>query len=251
MVAAAYTSTVRSNGELYSIALARHSIHEVKLTSSLRKAALATHITVSVGWIGAAAAYLVVVVAAMTNGDAQSLRTAWSALDLIGWYAIVPFAVTSVITGVVISLMTPWGLFRHYWVLISFALSCFAAVVLLEHMPTVSSFARLTAATGAVDLDALRAALRGELLHAGVGLLVLLAIEALNVFKPQGLTAYGRRRAAQLVPRSADIAGVLPLRDQDYGARVPMWVRVVGAHAVAVAALFVILHLASGGLRHH
>lgn len=221
------------------------------MTPSLRKAALATHITVSVGWIGAAAAYLVVVVAAMTNRDAHVLRAAWSGLDLIGWYAIVPLAATSLITGVIMSLITPWGLFRHYWVLISFALTCFAVLVLLQHMPTASSYARLAAGTGTVDLDGLRAALRGELLHAGVGLLVLLAIEALNVFKPQGLTVYGQRRAGRIVPPSTDILGVLPPRDRAHGASVPMWVRVVGAHAVGVAALFVILHIASGGLSRH
>lgn len=221
------------------------------MTPGLRKAALATHIAVSVGWIGAAAAYLVIVLAAMTSRDAATLRAAWSALDLIGWYAIVPFAATSLLTGVFMSLVTPWGLFRHYWVLISFALTCFAAVILWLHMPTVSAFARLAASTPPVETDGLRAALRGELLHAGVGLLVLLAIEALNVFKPQGLTAYGMRRSTPVATPSVDVAGDPPPRDREHGSGVPMWVRVLGAHAVGVAALVVILHLVSGGLRRH
>jgi len=34
----------------------------------------------------------------------------------------------------------------------------------------------------------------GDLAHPGVGLLVLLAITALNVYKPQGLTRYGWRK---------------------------------------------------------
>jgi hypothetical protein len=36
--------------------------------------------------------------------------------------------------------------------------------------------------------------LSGELLHAGVGLLVLLMIQALNLYKPQGMTPYGWRK---------------------------------------------------------
>src|SRR5436309_6431030 len=44
-------------------------------------------------------------------------------------------------TGFVMSLGTPWGLFRHYWVLISLVLTIFSAVILLLHMPTVSSLA--------------------------------------------------------------------------------------------------------------
>lgn len=220
------------------------------MTPTLRKGLLATHITVSVGWIGAVAAYLVVVVAAMTNRDHETLRAAWRGLALIGWYAVVPFAAMSLVTGVAIALVTPWGLFRHYWVLISFALTCFAALVLLLHMPTVSSFARLAAGANAVDVGSLRGALRGEVLHAGLGLLVLLAVEALNVFKPRGLTSYGRR-TAQVTAPSVDIAALLPPRTREHGASVPMWVRVLGAHAAGVAALFVLFHLASGGLSRH
>ena len=48
----------------------------------LRKFALTTHITLSVGWIGAVLAYLVLVVAAMTRQDAQTLRAACELVDL-------------------------------------------------------------------------------------------------------------------------------------------------------------------------
>jgi len=34
----------------------------------------------------------------------------------------------------------------------------------------------------------------GDLLHPGVGLLVLLVITTLNVYKPRGLTRYGWRK---------------------------------------------------------
>ena len=91
------------------------------MTRSLRKLALITHITLSVGWIGGVAAYLVLVIAAMTSQGAQALRAAWIAMELIGLYLIVPLALTSLLTGFVVALSTPWGLFRHYWVMISIA----------------------------------------------------------------------------------------------------------------------------------
>jgi hypothetical protein len=50
---------------------------------NLRKFALSTHITLSVGWIGAVFAYLVLVAAAMTSQGAQTLRAAWIAMELI------------------------------------------------------------------------------------------------------------------------------------------------------------------------
>ena len=221
------------------------------MTPRLRKFALTTHISVSVGWIGAVAAYLVLVVGAMANPDDQGLGAAWMAMELVGRYAIVPLALASLITGLVMSLATPWGLFRHYWVLISFALTCLATVVLLQHMPTVIAFARLAADASAADIAGLRAGLRGELFHAGVGLLVLLVVEALNVHKPQGLTAFGQRRLTEgdspiRVARTPEVA---PRRERV--ARTPVWVWVVGGHAFGLAVLFVIFHITSGGLRHH
>jgi hypothetical protein len=217
---------------------------------SLRKFVLTTHITFSVGWIGAVLAYLVLVVAAMTRPDAQTLRTAWMAMELIGWYLIVPLALASLLTGFGMSLGTPWGLFRHYWVLLSLVSTIVATVVLLQHMPTVSLFAGIAADTDHPDVGDLRAALRGELLHAGVGLLVLLFVEALNVFKPVGLTAYGRHQVAHDVfaPRVSEDAGWDRTADP---AKAPRWARVVAIHAIALALLFVITHLAGGGLRHH
>ncbi len=207
----------------------------------LRKFALTTHIALSVSWIGAVLAYLVLVLAAMTRQDAQTLRVAWIAMELIGWYLIVPMALASLLTGLVMSLGTPWGLFRHYWVLISLVLTIAATAILLKHMPTVSFFAHVAAQTDGADVGGLRGALRGELLHAGVGLLVLVVIEALNVYKPQGMTAYGRRRVSQV---ALSVRGSVTTT--------PRWVQVLGIHAIGLALLFVIImHITGGGLRHH
>jgi hypothetical protein len=164
------------------------------MTPGLRKFALTAHLAFSVGWIGAVVAYLALVVAAMTSQDAQTVRAAWIAMALTGWYAIVPLALASLLTGLVMSLGTKWGLFWHYWVLISLVLTILATVVLLSHMETVSFFAGVAAETDSADVGRLRGGLPGELLHAGVGLLVLLVIQALNMYKPRGITPYGWRK---------------------------------------------------------
>ena len=220
------------------------------MTPSLRKFALTVHLTFSVGWVGAVVAYLALVVAAMISQDAQPLRAAWLAMELIGWYVIVPLALASLLTGFIMSLATPWGLFRHYWVLISLVLTIVATVVLLQHMQTVSFFAGVAAQTDSVDVGGLRGGLQGELLHAGVGLLVLLVIEVLNVYKPQGMTAYGRRKVSQVaLPfRSTDDARSRTGRGSTSTQR---WVWGVGIHAIGLALLFVVMHLIGGGLRSH
>jgi len=151
---------------------------------------LTVHLAFSLGWIGAVVVYLVLGVSAVTSNDAQAVRAAWIAMDLAGWSAIVPLAVGSLLTGLVMSLGTPWGLFRHYWVLITFVLTVLCTVVLLLHMPTVSALAHVAREADGAALSRLG----GDLLHPGVGLLVLLVITGLNVYKPRGLTPYGWRK---------------------------------------------------------
>jgi hypothetical protein len=111
-------------------------------------------------------------------------------MELTGWFVIVPLAVAALLTGLVMSLGTPWGLFRHYWVLITLVLAILSTVVLLLHMPTVSSLADVARGTDSANLSGLG----GDLLHPGVGLLVLLVIMGLNVYKPRGMTPYGWRK---------------------------------------------------------
>ena len=162
------------------------------MTSSLRKFALTAHITLAVGWIGAVAGYIALDVAAATSQDAQTLRSAFLAMELIAWYVIVPLALASLLTGLVMSLGTGWGLFRHYWVLISLLLTVIATIVLLVETQTISYFADI-AANPTTSSDDLRA-LGSTLVHSVGGTVVLLVILVLNVYKPRGMTRYGWRK---------------------------------------------------------
>jgi hypothetical protein len=172
------------------------------MPSALRKLALAMHLSLSVGWIGAIVAYLALSVTAVTTQNAPTLRATWIAMDLIGWYAIVPLALASLVTGLVMAFGTKWGLFRHYWVLISFVLTVLAAVVLLLHMPDVSVLADAARGADGAGLGGPGNHLDtrlddGDFLHPALGLVVLLAIQVLNVYKPQGMTRYGQRKQAE------------------------------------------------------
>ena len=99
-------------------------------------------------------------------------------------------ALAALLTGLVGSLGTAWGLCRHYWVLITLVLTILSTVILLLHMPTVSALAGIAAATDSATLGGHG----GDHFHAGGGLLVLLVITVLNVYKPRGLTPYGWRK---------------------------------------------------------
>jgi hypothetical protein len=165
------------------------------MTSRLRKFALASHITLAVGWIGAVAGYIALDVAAATSQNVQTLRAAYLAMELIAWYVIVPLALASLLSGLIMSVGTKWGLFRHYWVLISLLLTVCATVVLLVETQTISYFAD-RAADPTTSSDDLRA-LGNTLVHSVGGTVMLLVILVLNVYKPRGMTRYGWRKQDQ------------------------------------------------------
>ena len=171
----------------------------MRLAPGPRKLALAVHLAVSVGWVGAVAAYTALDVAAATSDDPQALRAAYIGMGWIAGSVIVPLALASLATGLFVSLGTKWGMFHHWWVLISLLLTTFAAAVLVIEVETINAYAAV--AGPATTSDAELRALGSTLVHSLGGTLVLLVVLVLNVFKPRGLTPYGWRR--QQAERSA------------------------------------------------
>lgn len=157
-----------------------------------RKAVLAAHIASSVGWMGAVAAFVALDVATVASSDAATLRAAYIGMDLVTRWVIVPLAAAAGLTGVAISLGTKWGLFRHWWVVLSLVLTVASILVLLVQLPVVEH-----RADHARDPDATAEELQGLgnlLLHSVGGMAVLLVILVLNVAKPRGLTRHGWRK---------------------------------------------------------
>jgi hypothetical protein len=161
------------------------------MTPRVRKLALTVHVTCSVGWLGAVAATLALAVAGLTSQDAQTVRGAYLVMDPIAWYVLVPFAFASLLTGFVESLVTTWGLIRHYWVLFKLLINVVATVILVVYTQTLSSLARV-AADPSADLGAVRSS--SPVLHAALALLLLLVATTLAVYKPRGMTPYGQRK---------------------------------------------------------
>ena len=162
------------------------------MTLRLRKFALTAHITSSVGWLGAVAVSLALAVAGLTSQDVQMVRAAYLTLELIGWFVLVPFSLASLLTGLVMSLGTTWGLFRHYWVLAKLLINVFANIVLLLYMKTLSFLAGVAAQSSLSSDDLSRLRNPSPVLHAGAALILLLVAVTLSVYKPRGITGYGR-----------------------------------------------------------
>jgi preprotein translocase subunit Sec61beta len=120
-------------------------------------------------------------------------------------------------------------------------------------MQAVSRMSNLAAETilSRADFRALRIQL---VVHAVGGLLVLLAAATLSVYKPWGMTSYGRRKQherrmlSQTDLLSYSDSSVRP--DQGSTTIAPRWVYVVGIHALGLVLLFAVLHLTGVAPRH-
>jgi hypothetical protein len=99
----------------------------------VRKLALTTHVASSVGWLGAVAAFLALAIAGLTGQNEQLGRAAYLAMHMTTWFVIVPLSFAALLTGLVQSLGTNWGLFRHYWVMAKLVLTVLATIILLVH----------------------------------------------------------------------------------------------------------------------
>jgi hypothetical protein len=162
-------------------------------TPRLRKFALTAHVTSSVGWLGAVVAFLALSVAGLTSQDQETVRGAYLVMELTGWVVLVPLSLASLLTGLVCSLGSAWGLFRHYWVLFKLLINVVATIVLLLYMQTLDSLGDVAAAT-TLSGNGLRG-LRdpSPTLHAAAALLLLLVATTLAIYKPRGMTRYGQR----------------------------------------------------------
>jgi len=210
----------------------------MKMTPGLRKFVLTAHITFSVGWLGAVAVFLAHAIAGLTSQDDQIVRAAYLAMNLSVWFVIVPSNAGALVTGLVQSLGTQWGLFKHYWVLVKFLLTVAGTILLLVHTQPIDYIAEVVSerTISSTELVGLRIQLVGD---AAAAFLLLLTTTIISVYKPWGLTSYGVRKRDELRTTNQGLT-----KKKSWGLYV-----VVGL--VIIGLLIVIVHLSGGGLGGH
>lgn len=208
------------------------------MTPGVRKLALTAHVTSSVGWLGAVGAFLSLAIAGLNSDDPERVRAAYIATELITWWVIVPLSIATLVTGLIQSLGTIWGLFRHYWVFTKFVIAIVATLLLLLHTQPIGRVAAVASerSLSPTDLRQVRIQLVAD---AGAALLALLIATTLSVYKPWGLTKYGQRQQA-----GAALGRAVPLDT-------PRGVYVSAIVAMVLVLLFAILHLTGRGLGGH
>ncbi len=160
----------------------------------LRKAALVAHVASSVGWLGAVAVFLALAITGYATADEWTMRAAYTTMEIIGWTALVPLSALTLLTGIVQALGTPWGLIRHYWVLIKLLITVVATAILLLYMETLSVLACAAARQAPSGAAEELLPSFSPILHSAAALVILTVALVLSIYKPRGLTGLSSTR---------------------------------------------------------
>ena len=212
------------------------------MTAVVRRLVFTTHVTSSVGWVGAVLVFLALAVVGLASQHEPTVRGAYLIMAPAAWFVLVPLAHASLLSGLAISLATPWGLFRHYWVASKLVITLFATVILLIYMGTFRQMAGV-AADPVVELRLVRNP--SPMVHAVLALILLLAATVLGIYKPFGMTAYGKRKYGerQAAQRS-------PSEDSKPSGT-SRWVYIAWIVVVGLILLFIAAHLMGGQFGAH
>ncbi|MGW8725650.1 DUF2269 domain-containing protein [Streptomyces sp. NPDC055808] len=162
-----------------------------------RRGWLVAHVAVSVSWLGLSLSLLALGITAYTTDSPSMTEASYRAMKVFGDWLVLPIAVLTLVTGVVLSLGTRWGLARHRWVWIKFWLTlvtlCLSAFLL---RPEING----AVAAGVPDTSLVAAPV--------VSSSAYFFMTAISVLKPWGLTGRGRKHRAE----SRKVVDAAPVR---------------------------------------
>ncbi|MFD3925574.1 DUF2269 family protein [Streptomyces sp. NPDC058614] len=171
----------------------------MKLSRPARRASLVVHVAASASWLGLTLGLLALGITAATTGSAVTVEASVRAMKLFADWLLLPVALLTLLSGLLLSLGTPWGLARYRWVCAKFWLTLATTTATVFALrPAVNSAVTAVAAGNPLP-DA------GDVLFGPiVSLSAYLFMTVISVVKPWGLTRRGRNlRAAARKPVDA------------------------------------------------
>ncbi|WP_435854993.1 DUF2269 family protein [Streptomyces massasporeus] len=161
-----------------------------RLSRPARRAALVVHVTVSACWLGLSLGLLALGITAATTGSPATVEASVRAMKLFADWLLLPVAFLTLLSGLLLSLGTKWGLARYRWVYTKFWLTlATTTATVLALRPGVNSAVTAVAAGGPLP-DA------GDVLFGPVvSLSAYVFMTVISVLKPWGKTRRGRERS--------------------------------------------------------
>ncbi|GAA3494765.1 membrane protein [Streptomyces prasinosporus] len=167
----------------------------VKLDRPARRALLAVHVVASASWLGLTLGLLALGVTANTSASAAAVEASVRTMKLFADLLLLPVAFLTLLSGLVLSLGTPWGLARHRWVWTKFWLTLATTTATAFALRPGVDAAATAVAAGHPLPDG------GDVLMGPVvSLSAYVFMTVISILKPWGPTRRGRRLRAAARP---------------------------------------------------
>ena len=163
-----------------------------------RRAILVVHVATAACWLGLTLGLLALAITANVTGSAPMIEAAARSMKVFTDWLVLPTALLTLLSGLLLSLGTKWGLARHLWVYIKFWLTLITI--------TASVFALRPGVNDAVETVSSGGTLpdpTGLMMGPIVSFSAYVFMTVISVLKPWGLTRRGRRVRATVTSRKA------------------------------------------------
>lgn len=172
-----------------------------RLNPATRKTILVLHIISGISWMGIDIALFTLLMTGRSSNDATLVISAFNAIRIIVPAAVPALSISILVTGLILGLGTPWGLFRYWWVFVKLILSTIMTVlVFVSLVPGVNEIAGLDLTV--TSADAVRASLGSipdTLMYPPIVSFSMLGVAAiLSVFKPWKFTPWSKTKAKEI-----------------------------------------------------
>ncbi|KUF15764.1 hypothetical protein [Streptomyces silvensis] len=160
----------------------------MKLRRPARRATIVVHVAASAGWLGLTLGLVALAAAAITSDSPPTIEACVRAMKVFTDWLLLPLAFLTLLSGLLLSLGTPWGLARHRWVYTKFwlTLATTTATTFALRPGINNSVAAVAAGESSLPSTDL-------IMGPVVSLSAYLFMTVISVLKPWGMTRRGRR----------------------------------------------------------
>jgi len=163
-----------------------------KLSKQSRKFFLTLHVGLAVSWLGAATAMAVLSVTGLLTEDLGLRHHAYAIMHIFDLALVIPLVLLSILTGLVVSLGTHWGLIKNWWVLTKFVIALgIVTMASVKENFWVRGLAEKTATNPAADLGSVDLKLAICMVAFCTA---LWSATVLSIYKPWGRTPWSERQ---------------------------------------------------------
>jgi hypothetical protein len=175
-----------------------------KMTITQKRWLLSAHLLCTVAWLGAALCSLIFNITALLTNDPHLLNATYVFADILDKAILRGGAVGALLTGLLLSVLTQWGLMRFYWIIVKEIVSVLCIVVGVIISGWNDDAISLTAMQALHALHDPLYLTNRTLMFIGIffQLIALAGVIVISVFKPWGQ----RKRPGQRGPQKTGTA---------------------------------------------